>query len=168
MSRASFDILFCGELVGDAAPDEVRRKLQQRFKLSDEKTARLFSGHTVSIKRGVDTATASAYRQIFRDAGALVQIQPSTEPLEAQLPKNPQSTPAWTTEETPSDESPAGDWSQPAFPEAPHIDISHLSLVPGTDWTLEDCQPPHPPVRLPDISHLELVILEADDADRPD
>jgi hypothetical protein len=172
MAGATFDILFAGELMGDADPDEARRRLQQRFKLSDEAAARLFGGHTIAVKRGVDTATASRYRAVFRDAGALVQIRPVAAPYQ---PRPPTAEPAPTSDgrqelarSTPGGPRmtlaslESGPLEQPPVPKIREIDISHLSLVPGWDWTLEDCQPPSPPAKLPDISHLEILAPDPD------
>lgn len=172
MAGARFDILFAGELMGDADPEKVRSQLQQRFKLSDAATARLFSGRSVTVKRGVDTATASHYRKVFRDAKALIEIRPVDLPPSASTSEPPSEPtlesllrPAHRNPPDPEPNSPiSGSRSQgddsPAntHTDGPQeIDLSHLSLVQGNDWTLEDCQPPLPPVRLPDISHLSIV-----------
>jgi len=182
MTGARFDILFAGELIGNADPETVRSQLQQRFKLSETAAQRLFSGRTVTVKRDVDTATASRYRKVFRDAKALIEIRPvdaapETPSVSASLP--PSEGTLETTLESgraPMDTSArerAG--AAPGVPLADSesrgygpvgqthaddrqvIDLSHLSLVPGNDWTLEDCQPPLPPIRLPDTSHLRII-----------
>ena len=175
MAGARFDILFAGELMGDADLQQVRSQLQQRFKLSEAATARLFSGRTVTVKRGVDTATASRYRKVFRDAKALIEIRPVDLPSsvgtsEPPSEPTPESLLELTHRRSPgrkpsfpiSDRTPQGyDSTANAHTDGPQvIDLSHLSLVQGNDWTLEDCQPPLPPVRLPDTSHLAIVPSE--------
>lgn len=168
MAGAKFDILFVGELMAEADPSRVRSNIQERFKLSDEAAARLFDGRAVTIKRGVDTATASHYRKLFRDAGALVRIA-SVAPAGAGEPA-PESAAAvfGHAEGVPGHPAaggsrlslaPLGDdpLERPVAVAPRLIDVSHLSLVPGQDWTLADCEPPLPPCGLPDISHLRLV-----------
>jgi hypothetical protein len=176
MVGAKFDIFYAGGLIGDADPNEVRRHLQQRFKLSDEAAARLFSGRKIAIKLGVDTATASRYLEVFRDAKALVEISPaatSETPAalseEREIPPEPagQATPAETEPRQPSyatgeQQSKAEGQDEDGVFKYQNIDISYLSLVPGWDWTLEDCQPPQEPTKLPDISHLEIVAPASD------
>ena len=176
MGGARFDILFAGKLLGDADPDLVRRQLQQRFKLSDEVVAKLFSGRTIAVAQGVDTATASRYRQVFRDAKALVEIRPVEDVPGTSSTALPESArrPAEAGPEAESRSVPVeprtknGEWlSEPARSRDlfsfPDIDISQLSLVPGWDWTLEDCQPTQVPAELPDTSHLEVVAPAPDD-----
>ena len=191
MTGARFDILFAGELIGDADPETVRSQLQQRFKLSEAAAQRLFSGRTVTVKRDVDTATASRYRKVFRDAKALIEIRPvdaAPEPpsVTASLPPSVGTLEsALESRREPMDTSarervgaapsvPLADTESRGYePVGPthtdgrqEIDLSHLSLVPGNDWTLEDCQPQFPPVRLPDTSHLRIIAPDADaDAD---
>jgi len=171
MVGAKFDILFAGELLRDADPEAVRRQLQQRFTLSDEAVDKLFSGRTVTIKRDVDTATATRYREIFREAKALVQIRP----VEAKA----QSTPVSPTEsvtgspvrgqaEGSTESEPKGlhlvggtkepkPLEQPGTGDRPEIDTSHLRMISGQDWSLEDCQPPPASTEVPDTSHLKLI-----------
>lgn len=184
MAGAKFDILFAGKLIGDADPEKARSQIQRKFKLSESVVERLFSGHTVAVKRGVDTATASRYRKIFRDANALIEIRPVNAPSQPQsasvAERTPESAlgPSYGPEDSdsrvpPSPESSGRlpDREQPEYehPEQTQtdarkaIDVSHLSLVPGNDWTFEDCQPQLPPIKLPNISHLEIVPLELDD-----
>ena len=178
MGGARFDILFAGKLLGDADPDLVRRQLQQRFKLSDEVADKLFSGRTVVVAQGVETAAASRYRQVFRDAKALVEIRPAEaapSTLSTPIPESARE-PVGTGDEEQARSVPVrprtmtGErFSEPArsrdLIDVPKIDISHLSLVPGWDWTLEDCQPPRVPTELPDTSHLEIVAPAPEDGE---
>lgn len=180
MAGAKFDILFAGELIGDADPNVVRRQLQQRFKLSDEAAATLFSGRIVTIKQGVDTAAAGRYREVFRDAGALIDIRPIESPPEIPpIPTaKPTREPAGAPREGPSDSEPEepgqGSRLVPAAQDGeaiepqPVVDFSHLSLVQGEDWTLEDCQPSPVVEQLPDTSHLELVAPAHDGGEEPE
>jgi hypothetical protein len=166
MPATRFDILFAGELMGDADPDEVRSQLQQRLKLSEETAARLFSGRALVLKRDVDAATASRYREIFRNAGALIETRPVS-PRDAS-PQPPVESVAAVPEDRAtgfedgglhlvSDAEQGKPLEQPEVVDRLEIDISHLRLVLGQDWTLEDCQPSPPPLLAPDTSRLKLV-----------
>jgi hypothetical protein len=179
MATSKFDILFSGELLWDADRDEVRRRLQQRFKLSDEAASKLFSGGPIVIRRGVDAATARGYREVFRDAGALVQIRQVE--TESETPAvvttgGPARGPAVGYRNGGSVESGSASGGlrlatpakqnepleKPGAGNPPDIDVSHLRLVPGQGWTLEDCEPPPESVDI-DTSHLGLVMPAPDD-----
>jgi hypothetical protein len=177
MAGARFDIQFAGELVEGADAHEVRIRLQDLFKLSEDSADRLFGGKGVTIKRGVDAATASRFREVFRDAGALVRIVPvGAEPpppssaQDAALAEVAESSPGAADGEG-LQLAPVGH-SLPLEQEGPvqprTIDISYLSLVPGDDWTLEDCAPPLPPAALPDIRHLDILVPEDEKAEGED
>ncbi|BCU07228.1 hypothetical protein [Allochromatium tepidum] len=49
---------------------------------------------------------------------------------------------------------------EPPKVKMPDLDLSHLSLVGGSDWSLADCEQTPEPVRIPDISHLRLDEIE--------
>jgi len=183
MAGARFDILFAGELIKDADPEAARRQLQQHFNLSDEAVERLFSGRKVAVKRGVDTATASRYRELFRDAGTLVQVRPIKAPPQAPPvpPTQPVSAPAEARPERPTGfeqaKPPVWTATEPKAPsgqtvfveDASEMGPGELSLVPGQNWTLEDCQPRPAPAHVSDTSHLELVTLAPEgDQERKD
>jgi hypothetical protein len=59
---------------------------------------------------------------------------------------------------------PGGALEEPPPSVSLDLDISYLSLVPGDDWTLEDCEPPPTPIPLPDLSYLTLVPLPDSEA----
>jgi hypothetical protein len=178
MATSKFDILFSGELLWEADRDEVRRRLQQRFKLSDEAASKLFSGGPVVIRRGVDAATATGYREVFRNAGALVQIrqvETESETL-AVTAGGPVREPAVGYKNGGSVESESASGGlrlatpakqnepleKPGADNPADIDVSHLRLVPGQNWTLEDCEPSPESVDI-DTSHLGLVVPAPDD-----
>jgi len=160
MSAATYDILFAGNLLDGAEPERVKRSLKELFNLSDAQVERLFSGQRVVIKRDVDIRTATRYRELFNQAGALAQIvkveHDDREPTRAHpAAPQPTSTPplagAW-------DLAPPGavleELAAPVTPR--HPNIAHLSLVEDANWTLEDCAPPPLPQPLPDIDSLML------------
>jgi hypothetical protein len=141
MANSSFDILYSGELKPGADPDDARARIQALFRLTDEAAERLFSGRTMAVKRGLDAEQAARFRDAFLEAGALVQ-----------LVETGQDVPELAL--APIDDRPLEPEVQVSPPE---IDIGHLSLMTGEDWTLEDCDSPPPPAPVPDISHLAIV-----------
>ncbi len=170
MSGPQYDIVFEGKLIGDTTLEAARNSLQARLGLDDDTISRLFAGHRVIVKRGVDEPTAIRYQEVFRRAGARVGISPvvgvDRDPQKALAPPPAGSTSARDEdiERSLNGESgglqlaPPGalleeiiDSSPAQFP-----DTSGLSLVPGPDWTLEDCDRPPLPLPIPDISYLEL------------
>lgn len=186
MARARFDILFSGQLLENADQGLVRLWLQQRFKLSGTAATRLFDGDAHTIERDVDTATASHFREVFREVGALIEIRPAAAQTDTLMPDITELSVAAQSISALEDASPQH-WTRPALDDIepaksarknepstqmpaadrPIIDTSHLSLVPGLDWTLEDCQPSPSPVQLPDTSNLELVAPEPDEVEGP-
>jgi hypothetical protein len=173
MSSQRLDILFAGKILPGADPAEVRRQLKAIFRIGDEAADRLFSGTPVVIKRGADEATAERFREVFREAGALVRVTPAggaepaaagPEPAAGPAPEAP--PPAGAGPDTSHLHLAPADDDAPLEPPVvadrlPLIDVSHLSLL-GGDWTLADCEPPLPTIALPDISHLTLVLPEDD------
>jgi hypothetical protein len=142
MAESRFDIQFAGELVQGADRQAVRERLRDLFKLTPDALERLFSGQVVMIKCDLDAQTAARYRDAFRDAGAVLRL---TRAANTDLTLAP----------------PRADLEQGVAPAEPRkIDTSHLSLVAGQDWTLEDCTPPRPPAHIPDISYLTLTPAE--------
>ena len=147
--------------------------------ISRTRPRRLFDGNPIVIKRGVDTATASRFREVFRDAGALVRIVPLDAPEEAPWSAQPVTPPSEPPAEAIAREDPyretAGLSLAPEGQSLPleadrtsdpgRIDTSHLSLVSGDDWSFEDCEPPSPAIGFPDTSHLSLVEPEEDEDD---
>jgi len=71
--------------------------------------------------------------------------------------------PAATAPSTPETDSGLALAAQDGFLETPpavkmpSLDTSHLSLVSGPDWTLEDCEPTVATTPVADVSHLSLV-----------
>lgn len=158
MADAGYDILFSGELERGADRDAVRSRIQALFKLTDQAANQLFSGRTITVKRNVDAARAARLKEVFLEAGALVQVKEcgKTEPATPGSPAG--SEPGGSrlglapVDGTPLEAEP--DTLPPA------LDVGHLSLVPGADWTLEDCDRPAAPIPAPDIGHLQIVELE--------
>ena len=54
MSEKTFEVVFQGQLVEGAALEKVKANVAALFKVDVAKVERLFTGATVSIKKGVD------------------------------------------------------------------------------------------------------------------
>ncbi|MCF7983369.1 MAG: hypothetical protein K9L70_03105 [Thiohalocapsa sp.] len=152
-----YNIVFAGELLGTSSAQQARQKLQALFKLDDARTAQLFSGQRVTVKRDVDLETAARYQDAFRAAGARAIIETASD-----LSESPTNVDHMSGSSTKAD----GDWGL-APPGAmleeiedrrPRIspDTSGLALVAGTNWSLEDCEPPPAPTAVPRTDHLTL------------
>jgi hypothetical protein len=179
MPDERFDILFSGQLIPGQDPAAARDRIARLFKTSAAQVERLFCGRPVVVKKRVDLDTASRYRLAFRQLGALVDIRAASAPAQLKpqrpaqgakphmtlLPPNtgsleefaPRVTPAALPDisamglgnrDRPLDETPP--------PPPASVDTEDLSLVPGQDWTLEDCQPLPLAQLSPDIDGLEL------------
>jgi len=169
MAEERYDIFFAGKTLPGEDPLEVRRKVGTLFKAQDEALERLFSGTAVRVKAGVDQETAIKYRVAFRNAGALVEIQPANQTAPpgslSLLPPNTGSlidcAPGIEALPLPdisdyalSPEGAALDETSPAPP--PEIDTSGLSLGPAGSGSLEEFHHSVEPASIPDIEHLQL------------
>ncbi|QGU32477.1 hypothetical protein [Thermochromatium tepidum] len=178
MSGARFDILFDGTLKPGADPRLARERLQAAFKLDATGIERLFKGQRLTVKRNADAATAARYKRIFEEAGAIVTLravevaastQSPSPPTKPPLVADPEAgvTPKVTTLKTDTEavanltaEGGFEFLEEPPQVRPPDLDLSHLSLVNGSDWSLADCDRPPEPVHIPDISHLRLDEIE--------
>jgi len=76
MGKASYNIIFRGEIARGRDIREVRKNLASLFKVNNEKIEKLFSGRSVSIKKKVDQSTAMKYKAAIEKAGAICSIVP--------------------------------------------------------------------------------------------
>lgn len=74
MSQKTFEVVFSGKLVEGAVLEQVKANVAAMFKVEVAKVERLFSGATVSIKKGLDEATAKKYLMALSRAGAVCQV----------------------------------------------------------------------------------------------
>jgi len=162
MSEQRYDLSYRGLLIPGADPAEARRRLGAIFKLHEARLGRLFTGKPVIVKRDVDAATAARYERLFAQAGAELTVLPReySEPASAldPVPFAGVETRHGTGIDTSrlSLAPVGGVLEELPPPAAVQLDTSHLSLVSGNDWTLEDCEPPPTPIPLPDLSYLTL------------
>lgn len=176
MAEPRYDLSFSGALVAETDPAWARARLRELFRLDEAGCERLFSGTPVTVKRDVDAQTAAQYQEVFRNAGAVLDLLPCPgDDAPTAPPPPPAQAPAPGSDAGPTEGAealasiPAESLAlsaQEGFLEAepevkiPPIDIGHLQLVDGSDWSLEDCDSPPPPIPDPDISRLSLEQIE--------
>lgn len=74
MSQNNFEVVFSGELSEGVALEQVKGNVAALFKVEVARVERLFSGATVSIKKGLDEAAAKKYQLALLRAGAICQV----------------------------------------------------------------------------------------------
>lgn len=165
MNDTRFDLCFDGTLQPDADPDLVHERLAAAFKLDAQGRERLFCGKRVVIRRAVDVTTAAKLDRVFRQAGALLQIVPCEEMSEpagdlGAPPAAPEPPPEPLADSALALAPVGGFIETPPAVKMPDLDTSHLSIVSGADWTLEDCEQTTAPATVADTSHLTLVEMD--------
>ena len=109
-----YQITFAGRILEGFDDAEVRENVQALFRISDERTASLFSGATKTLKSGLSHADALVYQERLTKAGAEVQIakqpaaavNPKLETAGAQPPASSDDEPATATPTGPQRETP--------------------------------------------------------------
>jgi uncharacterized RDD family membrane protein YckC len=91
-----YSIVFSGNVAQGCSEDEVKAKLAERFSMSPERVARIFTGRPVVVRKGLDQVTAETYQRIFSTAGAICAIRPDVEvePNHDQLKQDSAAPPA--------------------------------------------------------------------------
>lgn len=74
MSQNTFEVVFSGELSEGVTLEQVKSNVAALFKVEVAKVERLFSGATVSIKKGLDEASAKKYQVALMRAGAVCRV----------------------------------------------------------------------------------------------
>lgn len=122
MDNQRFDIYLTGKLAVGLTPTEAVDRLAQLFRSTPEAMRVLVSGKPQIVKRGVDHATATKYRDALHRAGLEVSIRPQPEvETEPEAPQGLSLAPYGTEMLS----------AQERKPEiTATIDTSHLSLQP--------------------------------------
>lgn len=77
MDQETFNLTFSGKLAPGFELAQVKSNLQNLFKIDERKAQALFSGSSIVLKKGLDSATANKYRSVMRKAGAVAFLVPS-------------------------------------------------------------------------------------------
>ncbi|MEW6647903.1 MAG: hypothetical protein AB1450_11945 [Pseudomonadota bacterium] len=140
MSNTTFAVIFSGQLVEGARVEQVQANFSQLFKVELARITPMFCGKPVTIKKGIDEATAKKYQQALLQAGAICQVVD----LAAAAPAAAQQAPAAPAAGTapaaaPVAAAPAGGLNatlaepgviikEPEEVPPLQVDISHLSM----------------------------------------
>lgn len=190
-----FDVYFSGETLDGQDPEAIKLAVGDLFGISGAKLDALFSGTPIRIKKNLNADKAGRFREVFRNAGAVVQIVPagkppgenpsqqttatsgglnlapagsrlSTEPAVAQPPPGANIPPTDHLKIAP--QNPFSDPPPSAGNDA-HMTVeiatSHLEAAPPRSGSLETFTQQRAPVPLPDISSLSLAPLEEETKD---
>jgi len=159
MSTDTFDIFFSGQIMEGQNETEVRKKVGHIFKANEKQLERLFSGQAIKIKSGVDLDNAVKYRVAFRNAGALIDIKPTT----AANPKTEAQPQAASSQPSETSTQPQGTAGQPlASAEPQPAEKDEIELLPPQTGSLIDCAAEVIPAAIPNIDGLNF-----DDTDEP-
>lgn len=74
MSEELFDLVFKGELSPGFDAAQVKKNLQQLFRINEQQVESLFSGKPITLKKQLDADTANKYRVAMKKAGARVNV----------------------------------------------------------------------------------------------
>ena len=174
MSGETYAIVFNGGIVEGFAADTVKAQLAKLLKTDSKKTAALFSGKQIVLKKTTDRAEAAKYGKALKKVGADVKIRiikadatAAPEKPAAALSKpaaalsKPAAAPPKPAAAPPK---PAAALSKPAAaetppePEAPVIDTSGISLAPNEG----DLFDPVPRAVIPEIDLSSFSVAEND------
>ncbi|MCZ6890866.1 MAG: hypothetical protein O7H39_20425 [Gammaproteobacteria bacterium] len=88
-----YRLVFRGEVADGQHPAVVQKRLKLALKLSDDKSAKLFTGKPVVFKKDADQRSAEHYQKLFKRAGAELRVLPA-ERRTATAPSDDTSMPA--------------------------------------------------------------------------
>jgi hypothetical protein len=167
MSGETYAIVFNGGIVEGFAADTVKAQLAKLLKTDAKKTAALFSGKQIVLKKTTDRAEAAKYGKALKKVGADVKIRIIK--AGAAATAAPVKPTAALSKPAAALSKPAAALSKPAAapaaetppePEAPVIDTSGISLVPNEG----DLFDPVPRAVIPEIDLSSFSVAENDDS----
>ena len=151
MSGETYAIVFNGGIVEGFAEDTVKAQLAKLLKTDAKKTAALFSGKQIVLKKTTDRAEAAKYGKALKKVGADVKIRIIKAGTAATAaPVKPAAAPVKTAA------APAAE--TPPEPEAPVMDTSGISLAPNEG----DLFDPVPRAVIPEIDLSSFSVAEND------
>jgi hypothetical protein len=164
---AKYNLVFQGQILNGASLEEVKTRVAELFKADAKKTAVLFSGKPIVIKKNLDTDTAQKYLNAFKKAGAVlkaVQLE-SADDSAVQSPEPEANQPEAAPAPPPSNNLSAGLASLVNYnnvTQAPlsaetraEENTSGLQLLPKDAGPMTYARAVEP-VKIPDTTHLSL------------
>lgn len=104
-----YKLVFSGDILPGNDPDETRARLVALLGVAPDKSARLFSGKPVVIKKGLDADAAQAYRRKLASMGIGVRVELQDNAIPSASPRNAVAsepeTPTSITPDTPPEPS---------------------------------------------------------------
>ena len=157
MSGETYAIVFNGGIVEGFAADTVKAQLAKLLKTDAKKTAALFSGKQIILKKTTDRAEAAKYGKALKKVGADVKIRI----IKAGATAAPAKPAAALSKPAAAPPKPAAALAAetPPEPEAPVIDSSGISLAPNEG----DLFDPVPRAVIPEIDLSSFSVAENDD-----
>lgn len=77
---AQYNLIFQGEIVAGAKLEDVKQNIAGLFNADAEKTAKLFSGKPIVIKKNLDHENSNKYLTVLKMAGAIAKAVPVPSP----------------------------------------------------------------------------------------
>ena len=149
MSNETYAIVFNGGVLEGFTADAVEAQLAKLLKTDEKKTATLFSGKQIILKKTTDRAEAAKYGKALKKVGADVKIR---------IIKPSAADAAADVKPDPSLSKPAAALSKTAAAETPNIDSSGISLAPNEG----DLFDPVPAAVTPEIDLSSFSVAEND------
>ncbi|TVO69434.1 DUF805 domain-containing protein [Denitromonas ohlonensis] len=127
-----YKLVFSGDILPGHDPEVVKAQLAAMLKVAPEQTPRLFSGKRVTLRKGLDTEKAQAYRRKLAAMGVGIRVEadvpePVITPPSATTPATDVSTMAPDTPPPPTRATPAA------------LDLVPTSDEPAGDMDCPEC-----------------------------
>jgi len=163
MSGETYAIVFNGGIVEGFTADTVKAQLAKLLKTDAKKTAALFSGKQIILKKTTDRAEAAKYGKALKKVGADVKvriIKASAVPAGADVKPAPAlSKSAAALSKSAAALSKPAPAVTPTGPETPAIDTAGMSLAPNEG----DLFDPIPSAVTPELDLSSFSVAENDD-----
>ncbi|GLS26892.1 hypothetical protein [Marinibactrum halimedae] len=170
MSDLTYDLVFRGDIVIGQPLAEVKQKLGMLFKIDAQKVEQLFAGGSVTLKKGLNQATAEKYKAAIQKAGAIVAVVESSKNAPRSSPKPVgnreraararEAATAWTLAPVGADLVESQHRSGEAQEVA--VDISHLSVSAQQGNLIQEGEIERPEAVVVDISRLDVAPVGED------
>ena len=157
MATEFYNLIFRGEILEGHAVGAVQKKLAGLLKMNPAQVAKLFEGKSVTLKRGVDRATAAKYQTAFKSVGAKLRVVAAAEQAAAEVPATPkqakQSPKAAAPKKSLAERLVTEEASAPSAAGAVFGPAWDLAPA-GSDLVRPEERPPEVPTDVPDVSHI--------------
>ncbi len=166
---AKYNLVFQGEIIAGTSLEEVTANLARLFKADAAKTAALFSGQSIIIKRDLDPQSAKKYLMVLKQAGAVVKAlkvvgeaatEHTNQNIENSQKPEPAQTPAGATLSSGLAALISYNHSSPDKHSDNSAAVDDLHLAP-LGANIPNLQHDNTAIIIPDLSHLSLSEAES-------